>query len=167
MDLIYKKFHLNDEDTPGIWAQQANQKAKNLIDTVVGDAITDGKDVTGHKHNKLYSPSGVVGAEVDTGGNLKIKGVIITSIVIKTVDYVITINDNTILADATSNDVTIYLHPDPENGWSFNVACINATFVCKVSGNGNNIDGSASDKILALNQSFTFQYNSVYGWKII
>jgi len=82
-------------------------------------------------------------------------------------DDLIVSTDYTILADATSNTVTVSLPASPEEGRIYNVKCINDTFTCDISGNGNNIDGSASNIVLAVTDSLTFQYDSTYGWSII
>ena len=90
-----------------------------------------------------------------------------TGITTKTADYPITEDDYTILADATSGTVTITLPASPNQGQIFNIKCINATFTCTIARNGNNIDGSASDLTLALNEAKTLQYDSSFGWAII
>lgn len=85
----------------------------------------------------------------------------------KTADYLLINIDYTILADATSNTVTITLPASPTQGQTFIVKCINATYTCTIARNGKNIDGSASDITLGLNESITLQYDSSFGWVII
>jgi len=68
----YKGFDLNYLDTPKPWAPRESQAWEDLIDTVVGDAITVGKEVSGHQHNKLYSPVGVAGIEIGAAGDAQI-----------------------------------------------------------------------------------------------
>ena len=82
-------------------------------------------------------------------------------------DYTAVNTDSTILADATSNTVTITLPASPAQGQQFIVACINATFTCTVARNGNNINGAASDQVLVVDESVTLQYDTTYGWVII
>jgi len=68
----YKGFDLNYLDTPKPWAPRESSAWEDLIDTVVGDAITVGKEVSGHQHNKIYSPIGVAGIEIGAAGDAQI-----------------------------------------------------------------------------------------------
>ena len=88
---------------------------------------------------------------------------------IKTVvnNYLILETDYSILADATSNAVTVTLPLAPNNGRVYNVKCINDTFTCTVAGNGKNIDGVLADKTLVSPNSLTLQFTSTYGWALI
>ncbi len=118
-------------------------------------------------------PQGIDKVIVDANGNvllvesLTVGGGNIRSISTKTADYTLLGNDYIILADATSNTVTITLPAAPVNGQIFNIKCINAIFTCTISRNGNNIDGVASDLVLVLNENKTLQYDTTYGWAIL
>ncbi len=90
-----------------------------------------------------------------------------TPIYIKTEDYSLVSTDSTILADATSNTVTITLPSSPIHEQVFTIFCINSTFTCTVGRNGNNINGIASDLTLLSTESVTLQFHSLYGWVIL
>lgn len=81
MSLMWKDFELNDLNTAKPWAPRETQKDKDVIDTMVGDAITVGKDVSGHKHNKIYSPIGVAGIEIGAAGDAQILNLTVAGIV--------------------------------------------------------------------------------------
>ena len=98
---------------------------------------------------------------------IKINGGQVAVLSTKTNDYTIVQSDYTILADATSNTVTITLPAAPNQGQIFNIKCIDSTFVCTVARNGKNIDGDASDITLIEDESITIQYDSTFGWAII
>lgn len=72
---IYKTFDLNTPGDPPPWGVKEEQAFKDIIDTIVADTL-GGKDVTGHKHTKIYNGySSVVidanntGSEVIFGGD--------------------------------------------------------------------------------------------------
>lgn len=88
------------------------------------------------------------------------------SIVIKTEDYEATSSDNTILAEAATESVTISLDPDPSDGQKVTIKCIDSTFACIIARNGKLIDGSAINLNLALNVSRTLEYATDHGWVI-
>ena len=67
----YKDFDLNYFDTEKPWAPRESQALEDIIDTLVGDAITVGKEVSGHLHNKVYSPVGVAGMEIGAAGDVQ------------------------------------------------------------------------------------------------
>lgn len=50
----YKAFTLNEAGDPPPWGATEVQAWKDLIDTVVEDAVDEEKKTTGHKHFKLY-----------------------------------------------------------------------------------------------------------------
>lgn len=104
---------------------------------------------------------------LDVSGNTIFNGGNIRDIRTEASDYIIALSDYTILADATSNTVDITLPTSPNQGQMYYIKCINATFTCTVIRNGNNIDGSASNKTLILNESITIQFDSTFGWAII
>lgn len=92
------------------------------------------------------------------------------SISTKTNDYIIITTDYTILADCSSNSVTITLPSDPSSsieGYIYNIKCINDTYTCTVSANGNNIDGDTNDITLIKNESITVQADIDGNWWII
>ena len=82
----------------------------------------------------------------------------------ETSDYTITSSDWTILADATSNTVTITLPASPNQGQVFNIKCIDSTNTCTIARNGNNIDGTANDINIVATDSVTMQFDTAYGW---
>jgi hypothetical protein len=96
------------------------------------------------------------------------------TVVTKTSDYTATNTDYTILADATSNTVTISLPnateamPElPTERGVYQIKCLNDTYACKVSGNGNAIDGSTDDFQIYKDESLTVIYDSTNGWSIL
>ena len=135
------------------------------------DSITIGRgdiDVVGQSIISIRQNNGVI--EVKNAGSSWIAlfgGEEIRAIKTVTSDYIITEDDYTILADATSNTVVITLPSSPNQGQIFNVFCINATFTCTVARNGNNINGAASDQNLLINEAVTLQFDSVFGWAIL
>ncbi len=106
------------------------------------------------------------GTKTLTGGNLEVGGGNIRSITTKTANYTILESDYTILADASSNTVTLTLPASPNTGQVFNIKAIDSTYLITVAGNGKNIDGSSSITITA-DDSITIQYDSAYGWAIV
>jgi len=100
-------------------------------------------------------------------GNLTVSAGNIRELRTETSDYNITTTDYTIFADATSNAVTAVLPASAAQGQIFYIKCINDTFTCTVSGNGNNIDGEVDNRPLVLNESITVQYDTSYGYGII
>lgn len=59
---VYKDFDLNAPGDPPPWGDKEVSAFKDIIDTIVADSVgtqgpgsTGGKDVTGHKHWKLYN----------------------------------------------------------------------------------------------------------------
>lgn len=89
------------------------------------------------------------------------------TVVTKTVDYTVKDNDCTIIADATSNTVTISLPATPITRGVYYIKCIGDAFTCDVSGNGNNIDGSSDNFQLFDDESITVMYDAVNGWSIL
>ena len=94
-------------------------------------------------------------------------GANIQAIATKTEDYTLVDSDNTILADAASNTVTISLPVSPTHGQVFNVKAIVSVFVVTVGRNGKLIDGVASDLNLVAPTSATLQYDTNYGWAVL
>ena len=82
-------------------------------------------------------------------------------------DYLIDADDYIVLADAENNTVEVSLPASPNQGQMFIIKCIDATETCTISGNGNNIDGSARDLTLVVNSSYTLVYDASFGWAII
>lgn len=85
----------------------------------------------------------------------------------KTTNYTMVNTDRIILADATSNTVTIALPTSPTQGKTCDVFCTNSTFTCTVARNGKNINGAAADQPLLATESVTLVYDTTYGWAII
>lgn len=82
-------------------------------------------------------------------------------------NYVIQLNDYTVLAKASANTVAISLPAAPLEGRIYTIKSIDATFACTIARNGNLIDGAASDLNLALNVSRTLQFIASEGWSIL
>lgn len=93
------------------------------------------------------------------GGNVR-------SIVAKAADYTITSDDYTIIADGTSNTVTLSLPASPNEGQIFNIKCKDSTFTVTIDRNGKNIDGDASDFEIVEDESVTLQYDGTE-WLIL
>ncbi len=89
------------------------------------------------------------------------------AVAIKAEDYLLVDADDTIFVDASSNPVTITLPANPAHGEIYVIKCINATFTCLVARNGKKIDDAALNKVLVLNESLMFQYETSFGWGII
>ncbi len=100
-------------------------------------------------------------------GTLTVAGGRVRAIATKTNDYTVLPSDFTILADATSNAVTITLPAAPVQGQMFFIKCINADNTCTIARNGKNIDGAASDVVMSVTDSVPLQYDSTYGWAIL
>lgn len=118
---------------------------------------------------KHFKPQYIPG-NLTVAGDLIVEGSIISNGIIKalraeTSDYDVAATDSTILADATSNTVTISLPAAPTQGQVYNIKCINATFTCTVDGNGNTIDGNASI-ILIQDEAITVHYDGTEWWII-
>lgn len=93
--------------------------------------------------------------------------VTIQNAVIATGDYTLDNSDFAILADASSNPVTISLPPDPTHGKMFSIKAIDSTFVVTIDRNGKLIDGGANNINLVATDSSWLQYDSTYGWAFI
>ena len=94
-------------------------------------------------------------------------GANIQAIATKTEDYTLVDSDNTILADATNNTVTVSLPASPTHGQVFNVKAINSDFAVTVDRAGKLIDGVASNLTLVATSSSTLQYDTNYGWAVL
>ena len=119
MSLIYKDFDINDPATPKPWAPREVQAWKDLIDTVVMDAIVQTKQTGGHKHNKLYSPSAVAGVEVLEGG---------------IVQMAVLDSEGIVLNDASGNLSTIDKLPIAKGGTNSDTALNNDRVMVSVGG---------------------------------
>lgn len=77
-------------------------------------------------------------------------------------DYTVVPTDGTIIADGTSNTVTITLPAAPATGQVFNIACINSTNAVDVDFNSKNFYDSATNEVLFKGENLTVQYNGTY-----
>ena len=68
----YNGFDINTVATPKPWGAREEQAIKDIIDTLVGDAITGAKNTSGHVHNKLYYDSSNAAITIDGSGNVGI-----------------------------------------------------------------------------------------------
>lgn len=79
--------------------------------------------------------------------------------------YTLSVNNEVVFADSTSADLTISLPLAPFDGWVETINWSVGTNAVSVSGNGNNINGSATPlTIAALNGSATLLFMQGYGW---
>lgn len=81
-------------------------------------------------------------------------------------DDIFTEDDYTVIIDASVNTVDLLFPANPNHGQIFNAYCKDSTFACAVSGNGKNINGSASNKALLVTEAIRVQYDDTYGWII-
>lgn len=78
---------------------------------------------------------------------------------IKTSDYTLTELDYSIVADATSNPITITLPLNPAIGQVYNIACLNSDNAVYLSLNGKNFYNSSSNIRLFKGENLTIQYD--------
>ncbi len=138
--------------------------ALSMIPPVLARArfIEDGNDLW------LVDKNGNISfVDLNVKGSLDVEGGNIRGLSTKTTDYTILPTDYTILADASSNPVTITLPASPKQGQIFHVFCIDSTFTCTVERNGNNINGDAEDRRLVVNQSESYQFDNTAKWVAI
>lgn len=91
----------------------------------------------------------------------------IGNIVTKTADYSLTDLDYTVLAEASSRTVDIFLPPLSGNlGREYNVKSIDSTFTARLVANGPDLIDGSSNITLALDESKTVQAGAVE-WRII
>ena len=60
MTTVYDGFNLIDPDTSRPWGPKEKQNWEDMADTVTQDTIQKQKDVSGHKHGRLYDSNGRV-----------------------------------------------------------------------------------------------------------
>ena len=129
----YKDFDLNYFNTEKPWAPRESQALEDLIDTIVGDAITVGKRVAGHLHNKLYSPVEVAGIEIGAAGDAQILNLTTAGVVTNL---------------ATGSLQTVAELPISLGGTNSNTALNNGRVM--VSGGGSIVEGAITIEELAL-----------------
>lgn len=89
------------------------------------------------------------------------------TIVTKTEDYTVSVQDYTVLVDATVKAITIYLMGSPAIGQIINVKKIDTTnHKVIINGNGRNIDGAASVPLSSPMQGRCFQFDGT-NWFIV
>lgn len=93
-----------------------------------------------------------VRATIDAVGRLR-------QVATKTADYTATASDETIVADGTSNTVTITLPASPETGKVFNIACLDDTFAVDVDFNGKNYYDSSDNEQLFKGENLIVIYD--------
>jgi hypothetical protein len=91
---------------------------------------------------------------------------IIKNIQTKTSDYTLIKSDYVIIADGTSNTVTITLPVSPNTGQLFTIKCKDSTNTVTVDRNGKTIDGDAIDIILIKNEVITAMYDGAEWWLV-
>jgi len=110
--------------------------------------------------NLQFNVDGQIGVGiVPPTSKLHVAGSIASAITTKTADYTATIEDSTIVIDASSNTVTITLPTAVGiDGRKYNIKCIDDTFACDVDGDGTEtIDGELTQ---ILNQWDNMQIQS-------
>ncbi|MHA1989067.1 MAG: LamG-like jellyroll fold domain-containing protein, partial [Promethearchaeota archaeon] len=161
-------------DVSGDWDLSDNDLT--TTGSISGGTITDG--TASLSGGNLTSMGNITGSDVDlslgtgditTSGNTDLTGGNIRGLRTETTDHTALATDYTILADASAGSVTITLPASPNQGQVFNIKCIGlgSGLTCTIARNGKNIDGSASDVTLSLNESKTLQYDSSFGWAIL
>ena len=85
---------------------------------------------------------------LDVNGNFKTRAGRIEAITTKVADYTATSADHNIVADGTSNTVTITLPASPTTGQVLNISCLNSTFSVDIDFNGKNYYDSAANENL-------------------
>lgn len=73
---IYNGFDINTASTPKPWGAREEQAVKDIIDTLVGDAIGGVKATGGHVHNKLYYDASNTAVTIDGSGNVTFIGTV-------------------------------------------------------------------------------------------
>lgn len=100
----------------------------------------------------------LISESVDSSGQLNIINV--------TTDYIATAQDGLILANANSNDVTIFLGIAVTEGEEHTIKCVDDTFTCLVNPQGNGIDGDSGTFQLWEDESITIKADSDNNWWI-
>jgi len=91
-------------------------------------------------------------------GSITSKGVI-TATSVKVNDYTITAADYSVVADGSSNTVTISTPLSPVTGQIFNVACLDSTFLVDIDFNGKSLYDSSSNLVLIKGENIKVQYD--------
>ena len=73
---IYNGFDINTAATPKPWGTREEQVIKDIIDTLVGDAIGGVKATGGHVHNNLYYDASNTAVTIDGSGNATFIGTV-------------------------------------------------------------------------------------------
>ena len=66
---IYKSFDINEAGDPPPWGSKENQAFKDIIDTLVGDSLSQAKATSGHKHTKIYNGYSNVVVDANNSSN--------------------------------------------------------------------------------------------------
>lgn len=66
---VYKNYDLNAAGDPPPWGGKEEQAFKDIIDTLVSDAIGNTKDTSGHKHTKVYNGYSTIVFDANNTGN--------------------------------------------------------------------------------------------------
>lgn len=69
---IVNDFDINEATTPKPWGAKEEQVIRDLIKTLTEDTISGVKNVTGHKHGKLYNSSAVAKIDTSTTSSINI-----------------------------------------------------------------------------------------------
>jgi hypothetical protein len=123
-------------------------------------AYTDANNATVTFANSQSGACTVNSSGVSTGGGL------VLGIVNKSAAYTATSGDWTILCDTTAGSFSIKLEASPTTGQTHNVKKIAAANTCTVDGNGQNIDGAATQPIAANNVNLQMQYDGTQ-WRVL
>lgn len=110
----------------------------------------------------VYGPDGSLYTQLSQTG-LYTQG-IITAISIQFADYTLTVSDHTIIADTTSNDITLTLPLAPVPGEIHSFKKPLAAHTLTISGNGANIDLSPTKSLTSALSTLTIQFDGADWW---
>lgn len=150
----------------GLLVRQNNPDLQLDASKIVSGQIAIARLASGAPNGSQFIRDDGVLAVPSGGGGSVGPGISNLAIVTKTANYTATVNDFTILADATSGAVTITLPLAPVAQQIFNIKAINVTNTVTVAGNGKTIDGSSSAQLKVINACITVQYDGT-AWRII
>jgi hypothetical protein len=80
----------------------------------------------------------------------------------KTINYTITNSDYAIVADGSSNTVTLTMPASPVTGQEFNISCINSDYAVDIDFNGNYIYDSSENEPLYKGENLKLMFNVTY-----
>lgn len=156
--LVDADMLMTDYTTTTFDNAHTTQDAANLIAKEVGRVLSMSTWSAPH------AQGGVLGATAQAGldliGPLRLSAGFATPSVLLAGTYTATTNDVTMRCDTTSAGFTVNLPPTPTTGQIVNVKKISSDGnTLTISGNGHNIDGSATKTTTTQYTNFRLQYN--------